>query len=216
MLQLMIRIIYLVVAMGIPYGVAFGLKRRYQIPYALGSVGLLTASGAFIAQTLMTLLVQGPLLDTPFFGALMLALIIGFTDGLARFWGYYAIARSATNRPQAVMIGLGHGLPLLWYQTLVVALGGKVVWPELIILLAQLPVHLALSWVVLQTFVRNEVGWVFQAIVMSGLAYGTDAYIANTASSHTPLLVWWVLLAGIGLVLLILVRPPLIDRHQGT
>lgn len=216
MLQLLIRIIYLVVALGVPYGVAYSLKRNSQTPYTLAVVGLLTASSAFLTQTLLTFVVQGPLLDTPFFGALILALIIGFTDGIARFWGYYAVARAAVNRPQAMMIGLGHGLPLLVYQGLVVAVVGGAAWRELGILLAQLILHMGVSWVVLQTFVRNEIGWVFQAVILIGLAFGTDIYIANTITRSTPLLIWWGLLALLGIGLLAGIRPFSVNRDQRT
>lgn len=212
--QLLIRIIYLVVALGVPYAMANRLHRIHQIPYALAAVGLLTASGAFIIQSILTLLVDGPLLDTPFFGALMLALIIGFTDGLARFVGYYAIARSTVSRPQALMIGLGHGIPLLIYQGITVLVAGGVVWAELGILLAQLVVHLVVSWVVLQTFLRNEIAWTFWAIAGVGLAFGTDAYVANTSSNLTPLVVWWGVLALVGLGLLSRIQPPLIDGDE--
>lgn len=212
--QLLIRIIYLVVALGVPYTIANRLQRVYQIPYALTAVGLLTASGAFVVQSILTLLADGPLLDTPFFGALILALIIGFTDGLVRFFGYYAIARSTVSRPQALMIGLGHGIPLLIYQGITVVVAGGVVWAELGILLAQLVVHLAVSWVVLQTFLRNEIAWTFWAIAGVGLAFGTDAYIANTSTHLTPLVVWWGLLALIGLGLLSRIQSPLVNGDE--
>lgn len=202
-----------VVAIGIPLGAAYRLHHRYGLPYKLITVGLLTYSGSFALQTLVVFIFDGPLLDSPLFGAIFLAILIGFSDIGARFWGYHTIARQIVYRPQAVMIGVGHGMVRMVFNAMLLLfvvddVGSQAV-ADVAISAGQLWFHVVMSWMVLQTFLRNELGWTFQAIFVLGFAFGTDAFIANVLDEPgLALIIWWSVVALLGWRMFRRLEPP--------
>lgn len=164
-------------------GLITWLHRRYDVPYALLTVGMVTYLGALLVQVSAVRLLDRALLGVLPVGALVLGIAAGFGEELARAFGYQWLARSAVSRPQALMIGAGHGLTPTLYTALIAlnvglsALAGAnntaqtMTPPDAGHTLAEalnslLPVlmHMALSWLVLQVFLRGEVGWLFVAI----------------------------------------------------
>ncbi len=197
----------------------WGVRRRYGVSGKLLAVGMLTYSGAFAAQSGLAWLIGGPLFASPLFGAMLLGIIIGFTDSGARFWGYHKVAKGVVYRSQAVMVGIGHALPFMVVNGVLIALtllnvveeeGTTAdVWAGLIMQPAQLMLHICLSWMVLQTFLRNELGWVFQAVLLAGIAFSTDAFITNGVEEPAALLmVWWTMIGGISLLACWRINPP--------
>lgn len=164
-------------------GLITWLHRRYGVPYALLTVGMITYLGALLVQVSAVRLLDRALLGVLPVGALVLGIVAGFSEELARAFGYQWLARSAVSRPQALMIGAGHGLTPTLYtalialnvglsalagandtaQTLRLADAGHTLAEALNSLLPVL-MHMALSWLVLQVFLRGEVGWLFVAI----------------------------------------------------
>ncbi len=199
------------VAGGIPVGIVYWLHKRYELPARLLAVGLLTYSGSFAIQTIVILIFDGPLLNSPLFGSMLLAIVIGFTDIGARFWAYQTIARGVVYRPQAALIGIGHGMPRMIFNAglfLMVTVEWQSV-VEIVVNAGQLWFHVVMSWMVLQTFLRNEIGWTFQAVFLTGFAFGTEALIANIANEpNTILMIWWIGVALIGWRLYQRLRPP--------
>lgn len=161
---------------------AMGLHRRYGLPYALLTVGILTYTGALAAQFALLQLVDRALLGVLPIGALAIGLTAGFAAEIARFLGFQFLARGVVTRPQAMMVGLGHALSEIVYPGVLALgmgyqmLGGGAgdagdLGAQLSGALAEalnglLPIlmHMALSWLVLQAFLRGELYWLFVAI----------------------------------------------------
>jgi hypothetical protein len=226
MTLLILRFLVGLLLVSIPAWVAWRIHYFYRIPYALLLVGIMTFTGAFITQQGFLWLIDGPLLVSPLIAALLTGLAIGLTDTLARFLGFQYLARSSVYRPQAAMIGLGHALlPMLytglWAIWLFLGLAKQPLTPielervgadaiaEFAITLAPLAMHMALSWMVLQTFLRNEIKWLLVALVFQSTMIGTAEFIAR--ASTEPLVVsgiWWVVAASLSIVLFRRIDPP--------
>jgi uncharacterized membrane protein YhfC len=207
--------------------VPIGLHRRYHLPYALLSVGLITFTGALIVQFITLRLLGGALLGILPLGALSIGLAAGFTEETARLFGYQYLARSAVTRPQALMIGAGHGFAVTLYTGLL-ALGlgisllgyGTQRPDDLAALLSGavaealngwLPIlmHMALSWLVLQVFLRGEIGWLFVAIFIHAVVEMTAGLLGP--NDAWAVVVWRLLVALLSLALIRQVRPPQAD-----
>lgn len=203
---------------------ARALHRRHGTPYALLTVGVITYTGALAVQYVVLSTFGGPLLDLLAVRAVVFGLLAGFSEETARLLGYQYLARGAVTRPQALMIGLGHGAVETIYTGLLAAglglslLGygagrpgdpGALVSGALAEALAgvlPLAFHAALSWLVLQVFLRGESGWLFGAIFLHAASeimvvlLGPDAGWALTA--------WRALVALIGLLIVVRLQPP--------
>jgi len=194
------------------------LPRRYALPYALLTVGIITYIISLLVQVLVLRVLRSPLLSILPVGALTIGLLAGFAEELARFFGYQYLARSAETKPQALMIGLGHGFSetiytgllalgfgfsLLGYGTehpdnLGVLLSGAIA--EAANGLLPIVMHLALSWLVLQVFLRGQVYWLFLAIFFHSLVEITAVLLGpNDAWS---VVVWRAVVAIMSLFIL--------------
>lgn len=203
---------------------AVRLHRHDALPYALLTVGILTGTGALGVQSVLIRGLDSGLLGVLSIGALALGLSAGFANEIARALGYHYLARGAVSRPQAMMIGLGHGLVQPVYVALVaVGMGLSMIGgggdrpddPAALLsgagadaLNSFLPLflHMALSWLVLQVFLRGEIGWLFAAIFLHSLAALMAALIDPDAG--WTLAAWWALMAMTGAVILVRLRPP--------
>ena len=218
MSEILLRLAFAIVALGTPIWLARYLHHHYSTRYLLLAVGMLTFSGSFIVQTSIFALLGNPLLDTPFFGALTVGILVAFTDIGARFFGYHQVVRDVVYRPQAVMIGIGHSLPLMAFNaffSIAVLLGiadqnlDINTLAELVTTLARLIIHITLSWIVLQTFLRNEPAWLFQAIFFEAIIFGTEALFANAFEDPAVLLIiWWLIMTAISLTIFRRLNPP--------
>jgi uncharacterized membrane protein YhfC len=205
-------------------GLAAGLHRRFQVPYALLTVGAITYILALVTQAALLQLVDRALLGILPIGALALGVAAGFTEETGRLLGYHYLAPGAVTRPQALMIGVGHGAVQVLYTALVSMgiglslLGYSAERPDDLAALLSggvaealnglLPVimHLALSWVVLQVFLRGQLSWLFLAIfghavieIMATLLGPSDAW---------AVVVWRTLVALLSLGIIARLRPP--------
>ncbi len=176
-------------------GLITWLHRRYCVPYALLTVGMITYLGALLAQLLAVRVLDQALLGILPIGALVLGIAAGFSEETARALGYQWLARSAVSRPQALMIGAGHGLVPVLYTALIALNVGLSVLAEAEpgqtlaltdvsrslaeALNSLLPVlmHMALSWLVLQAFLRGQAGWIFGAIFLRAVVEITAALL---------------------------------------
>lgn len=227
MLELLLRLIFVIVALSVPLAIVHRIYQREAVSMTLLAVGVLTYSAAFLIQTLFGLLLNTAILQAPLFGSLFIGIIIGFTDIGARFWGYYSVARSTVYHSQASMIGIGHALPRIVFNAglailsiLAILRGAETtkladgellleVGAGLIVTLAPLLLHTTLSWMVLQTFLRNEWVWIFQAIFFAGLVFGMEALITNTTEQPALLLlILWSLAALISWRITRQIQPP--------
>ena len=188
--------------LGSTAALVMGLHRSLGVPYALLSVGAITAIGSLIAQIAALQIIDRALLGILPVGAFVLGITAGFSEEWARFLGFQYLAPAATTRAQALMIGAGHGLVETVYTALIaISLGLSVLASNPAsdqtalddvsrasaqALNSLLPVilHMALSWLVLQTFLRSELYWVFIAIfahavaeIMAALLGPNDAWI---------------------------------------
>ena len=82
------------------------LHRRFGLPHAPLTVGILTFIGALMVRALALALIDRALGILPI-GALALGVLAGFVDETARLFGFQFLARSTVTRPQALMIGWG-------------------------------------------------------------------------------------------------------------
>jgi uncharacterized membrane protein YhfC len=148
----------------------------------------------------------------------------GFSEEIARALGYQWLARGAVSRPQALMIGAGHGLVPLLYTALIAlnvglaALAGandtaptpaltdtSRTLAEAFNSLLPVLMHMALSWLVLQVFLRGEIGWLFVAI----FAHATVEIGANLfGPPHSWGVVIWRGLVALGSLALLRTLPP--------
>lgn len=204
--------------LGSAIGVAVGLHRRLRVPYALLSVGMITYIGALLVQVLLLRLLDSGWLGILPIGALTIGVVAGFVEETARLIGYQFLARSTVTRGQALMIGAGHGLiETIYPGALAIGLGLKLLGYEserpddLAALLSgalaealngllPLVMHMALAWIVLQTFLRGALGWLFVAIfchavveIMAALLGPPDTW---------AVVVWRGLVALLGLLVI--------------
>lgn len=206
------RIITTILLISIPLITVRWLHRRYDVPPVLMSVGAITFVGAFVTQTILLTLLPTGLLSIPLTSGVAVGLIVGFTEIIAIFVGFQYLAKSTVTRPQAAMIGVGHAiLPIAFVAlTLTLSIIGQIgegtlddsagteIIAEPIVTLAPLAMHIAISWVVLQTFLRNEAKWLFLAVFAVALAVGTEAFIQEGAYEPELILAGWWVLAVIG------------------
>ncbi|HML21304.1 MAG TPA: hypothetical protein PKD09_06640 [Aggregatilinea sp.] len=206
------------------FGLAVRLHRRHALPYALLSVGILTGMGALIVQTVLIRGLDRGLMGVLSIGALAIGLSVGVTHEIARLFGYQYLARSTVTKPQAMMIGLGHGLVQPVYNGLVaIGMGLSMIGgggdrpddPASLLsgagadaLNSFLPIfmHMALGWIVLQVFLRGEIGWLFAAIFLHSVVEMMAALIGTDAS--WLLAAWWLLVALTSAIILARLRPP--------
>jgi hypothetical protein len=216
--EILLRLAFAIVALGTPTMLARYLHRRYATAYKLLAIGIFTFSGAFFFQTIFFAVLGNPLFDTPFFGALAAGIIIGFTDIGARAFGYHQLARDVVYRPQAIMIGIGHSLPFMVFNAIVslaIIFGitdqnfDLNTVSEFFATLTRMIAHITLSWIVLQTFLRNELAYLFQAVFFAAIIFGTEALIANAYNDPAVLLIlWWSLMSAISLTIFRRLHPP--------
>ncbi len=201
------------------------LARRARLPRALLLVGILTATGAQIVQIVLLRGAEGPLLTILPIRALALGLGAGVVQETARALGYGFLARGAVTKPQATLIGLGHGLVEPAYTgLLVLALGLSLVGAgadrpddpagllsgalaDVLASLLPIVMHMALSWVVLQVFLRGEIGWLFAAIFAHSLVELGAASLAGPGAAW-PLVAWRAVVALASAVVLARLRGP--------
>ncbi|MCI0709646.1 MAG: hypothetical protein L0154_05720 [Chloroflexi bacterium] len=211
------RLITTILLLSIPLVTARWLYRRYGVPVALMSVGAITFVGAFIAQTILLTLLPAGLLSVPLVGGVAVGLIAGFTEIVTVSIGFQYLAKSTVTRPQGVMIGVGHALlPMLFVAlTLTLTMLGQIsegsigdsadaeIIAEPIVNLAPLAMHVSVSWLVLQTFLRNEAKWLFYGIVAVALTVGTEAFIREAAYEPELILVGWWIVAAVGFMFIL-------------
>ena len=219
------RLITTILLLSIPLITTQWLYRRYGVSVVLMSVGAITFVGAFVAQTIFLSLLPVGLLSIPLAGGVAVGLTTSFTEIVAVFIGFQYLAKATTTRPQAVMIGIGHAiLPTLFVAlTLTLTMIGQIgegsltdtagaeIIAEPVVNLAPLAMHASISWLVLQTFLRNEAKWLFYGIFAIALTVGTDAFIREAAYDPDLILAGWWLMAAVGFMFLLLV----IDRPTG-
>lgn len=229
MTVIVLHLILIGLILGLPFALIQVLRHRYGIGYPLLAVGGITFSlSLFIRTALLWVLQNVALLNSPLIGATIVGLVFGFTDIGARVFGFARLARSTVHRPQAVMIGIGHALPELgfvglWVIWVVLGLAKQGASPvdlseigagavgEIISTLAPLGLHITLSWMVLQTFLRNEAAWIFQAILWCAIAIGTESLLVR-GSTEPEILAggWWLLITLLNLVILWRTKPPFV------
>lgn len=207
------------------------LHRRYAVPCALLTVGIITYIVALGVQVLLLRGVDRALLGILPVGALMMGVLAGFSEETLRALGYQVLAPGAVTRPQALMIGAGHGLTGTIYSALIAisvglsALSGDAAAEIAPLGLASrtlaealngaLPVlmHMALSWLVLQAFLRGQLAWLFVAIflhavveIMATLLGPNDAWIV---------VAWRALVALSSVAVIVRVRGPGVTAERG-
>ena len=200
------------------------LHRRFGVPYPLLTVGIVTYIVALGIQAALLGVVDRALLGILPVGALAMGVLAGFSEETLRALGYQMLTPGAVTRPQALMIGAGHGLTGTVYTALIAisvglsALSGNAAgeaaplslvsrtWAEA--LNGALPVlmHMALSWLVLQAFLRGELYWLFVAIfihatveIMATLLGPNDAW---------SVVAWRALVALASVAAIVRVRGP--------
>lgn len=205
-------------------GLAVRFHRRWGLPYALLTVGIITYIGALLVQVLLLRVIDPALMGILPLRALALGLLAGFVEETARLLGYQYLARTSATRPQALMIGLGHGFSEPIYTGLLAAglglslLGyggdkpddtlGAVSSALAETLNGALPVimHLALSWMVLQVFLRGELYWLFVAIFIH--ASSEMMAILLGPNDQWGAVIWRVIVALVSLLILVRLRAP--------
>jgi len=195
-----------------------GLHRHARVPYALLTVGMITCLGALLTQLLAVRLLDRALLGILPVGAVVLGIVAGFSEETARALGYQWLARNAVSRAQALMIGVGHGLvPVLYTALIALNVGlsalaeaepGQALaltdvsrtLAEALNSLLPLAMHMALSWLVLQAFLRGEIGWIFVAIfIHATIEIGANLF----GPPHSWAVVGWRALVALGSLALI-------------
>ncbi len=193
------------------------------MPYALLTVGVITSVGALMVQVVVLRGLDRALLGILPIGALAIGLAAGFTEEFARLLGYQYLAPGAVTRSQALMIGAGHGFTETIYTgliaiTLGLALMAQSSTPpadrlaalsdavaEALNGLLPIIMHMALSWLVLQVFLRGELYWVFVAIFAHAVVEIMAALLGP--SDSWPVVVWRLLVAVISLIVIARVYP---------
>jgi len=200
------------------------VHRRWHTPYALLTVGVMTYTGALAVQFVALETLDGGLLNILAFRAAAVGLLAGFSEEIARFLGYQYLARSAVTRPQALMIGLGHGaVETIYTGVIAIGLGlsllsGSAEQPDDPAMLLSgavaeaisgalpLAMHAALSWLVLQVFLRGQIGWLFVAVLFHGASESMIVLLGPDAGWAITL--WRALIALISVGIVVRVRAP--------
>lgn len=233
-------ILVLLVGISLIMGVAAlctGLHRRTGAAYALLTVGILTAIPALLIQVILLWALPDDLLGILVIKALVLGLLAGFIQEPARLVGYQVLAPGAVTRSHALMIGLGFGLPVTGYTALIAfglgwaLLGYGTEQPDSPAALASgaaaeacngllpLVMHMALSWLVLNVFLRGQVHWLFLAI----LAHSIVVMMATLLGPGDAwaVVVWRGLVALVSVAVIVRLRAPVLstggdDRATGA
>lgn len=231
MLVIVVHLLFIGLIFGLPFGLIRLLHQRYQVAYPLLVVGVITFSLSLFIRTGVLWVLGGTLLNSPLIAATLVGTVVGFADVGTHAFGYARLARSTVYRPQAVMIGLGHALPeiifigvwTLWGTAGLAkdssaidlsVLDGNAL-AEMIRAIAPLSLHILLAWLVLQTFLRGEVVWVFEAIIWEAIVLGTVTLFSKGSTEPEILIaVWWVLVTIINGVIFWRVQPPEKFRWQ--
>lgn len=239
MTVIVLHLAFIGLIFGLPFVLIQILHHRYHVGYPLVVVGMMTFSlSLFIRTALLWVLQNSPLLNSPLIEATLVGLIVGFVDIGTVAFGYARLARSTVYRPQAVMIGIGHALPEmifvgLWVIWVVLGLAKQGAAPvdlskvgadaigEMISTVAPLALYITLSWMVLQTFLRNEAAWIFQAILWCAVVFGTETlFYRGSTQPETIVGVWWVLVTVINGVIFWSIKPPFVwqspTENQGS
>ena len=208
---------------GVAARLAIWLHRRWGLPYALLTVGMITYLVALFVQVTVLQMLGGSLLDVLEIRALTAGLLAAFTEEIARLFGFSVLARAVETRPQAMMVGLGHGLVHALYMALLaIGLGISLLGygterpDDLVALLAgavaeslngllPLALHMTLSWMVLQVFLREAWGWLFLAIFLHAVSAITAGLLGP--SDAWAVVGWWAIVALASVVLLIRLQP---------
>lgn len=209
--------------------VARWIHRRWRTPYALLTVGVITYTGALAAQFAILRAFGGPLLDILAIRAVVFGLLAGFSEEIARLLGYQYLARGAVTRPQALMIGLGHGaVETIYTGVIAIGLGlsllsGSAEQPDDPAMLLSgavaeaisgalpLAMHAALSWLVLQVFLRGQIGWLFVAVALHAATESMIVLLGPDAGWAVA--GWRALVALLSLGVIGAVRPPRERSH---
>lgn len=204
------------------------LHRRFGLPHALLTVGILTFIGALMVRALALALIDRALLGILPIGALAFGVLAGFVDETARLLGFQFLARSTVTRPQALMIGLGHGsVGAIYTGVLAIGLGTSLLGAgaerpdDLGALLSgalaealngtlPLVMHMALSWIVLQVFLRGQIGWLFGAIFLHAAAEIMAALLGPADAWQVA--AWRGLVALVSLLIILRLGPPAPDE----
>ncbi len=222
-MTIVIRLIMAALILGTPFILGHQIRRYYQLDGNWVTAGIIIFMGAFISQTVILLAIPIIFLNNPLIGGVLVGLIIGLTDTIARVIGYQTIASEAVYRGHAYLLGLGSvflplifsGVSLLFdmashiHQGTTGSMDSSVALAELITSWASLLWYLSLSWIMLQSFIRGQLGWIFGALLWSSVVAGTQAFVLN--GSLNPITVnsiWWVIVALISVGLLYLVKAP--------
>ena len=218
-------VIMLVAALelGAVAALVMALHRRAELPYALLTVGMITYLGGMMVQFTLLRAIDSGLLGLLPVQALLVGLGVGFIEEIARFLGFQYLARSAVTRAQALMIGAGHGLPFAVYSSLVIfavglsLLGGGDTPDNLDVVLGEalagalsgwlpLVMHMALSWLVLQVFLRGALFWLFVSVFLHAVVE-IMAQLLGTGEDWR-VVAWRALVALVSLGLIRWLRPP--------
>ncbi len=201
-----------------------GLHRRFAVPYALLTVGIITYVLSLIGQVAVLQLIDRTLLGILPVGALALGITAGFSEETVRLLGYQYLAPGAVTKAQALMIGAGHGLSETIYTALVAAalglslLGYSTNRPddlaavlsgalaEALNGLLPIVMHMALSWIVLQVFLRGALYWLFIAIFAHAVAEIMAALLGP--NDAWAVVVWRALVAVLSLIVILRLAPP--------
>jgi hypothetical protein len=223
---IVVHLLFIGLIFGLPFGLIRLLHQRYQVAYPLLIVGVITFSLSLFIRTGVLWVLGGTLLNSPLIGATLIGVVVGFMDVGVRAFGYARLARSTVYRPQTVMIGIGHALPeiifigvwTLWGTAGLAkqdssaidlsVLDGNAL-AEMISAITPLSLHITLAWLVLQTFLRGEVGWIFEAIIWEAIVIGTVALFSKGSTEPEIIIgIWWVLVSIINGVIFWRVKPP--------
>lgn len=224
-----IRLLTALLILGSPFILGRWLTRRYNLGASWLTIGVLVFMGAFIGQTLIVLFIPTIFLNNPVMGGVLVGLTTALTDTVARGVGYQTIASEAVYRAHAYLIGVGYALlPMLFtgaglvfdmashiYQGSTADIDNTISLAETITSLASLIWYLSLSWLVLQSFIRGQLGWLFGAILWGAIVAGTQTFILNgSLDPITVNSVWWGFVAIISFGILYLTQAPPAFRWQ--
>ncbi len=221
-------ILLLVVGAGLlvaSVAIARAIHRRWDTSYALLTVGVITYTVALIVQYVVLEALGGGLMNILATRAVILGALAGFSEEIARLLGFQYLARGAVTRAHALMIGLGHGIVETFYTGIVglglgvsmlgygaappedpgALIGGALA--ELVGGVLVLALHMALSWLVLQVFLRGQIGWLFVAIGLHAASEIMIVLLGPDAGWAAAL--WRGAIALISMGIILYVRQPI-------
>ena len=202
--------------------IARAIHRRWDTSYALLTVGVITYTVALIVQYVALEALGGGLMN------------ILATRGASRRAGRVqrdrarlsasSIWRGERSAGAALMIGLGHGIVETFYTGIVglglgvsmlgygaappedpgALIGGALA--ELVGGVLVLALHMALSWLVLQVFLRGQIGWLFVAIGLHAASEIMIVLLGPDAGWAAAL--WRGVIALISMGIILYVRQP--------